>query len=48
MSVISLADGVIIQSRVNRRNHGMRMEEPVRTKAEAQAIAEQCVCLNTF
>ena len=47
-SIMSVTSLVIDQSRVDRRNHGMRLAKPMRTKAEAQAIAEQCVCLNTF
>ena len=35
MPVIWLVDEVIGQSCVNRRNHGMRLAEHVRTKAEA-------------
>ena len=42
MSVIWLVDEVIDQRRVDRRNHGMRQPEHVRTKVEAQAVADLC------
>ena len=42
MSVVWLADEVVNQSRVNRRNHGMRLAEQVRTIAKAQAVADLC------